>query len=151
MFGPFIAAMLPRLTLIFFSFMQPLLISSITTLVSSPDSPTANSRGWSLAAAFGLVYVGLAIAGGAYQHKTNRMVTMIRGALVNAVYRQTLEVAVAGLEESKAVTLMSSDVERIVGQVLWKLASLYGCYRERLVWRFWARYLLPSWQYLAPL
>jgi len=118
MFGPFIAAMLPRLALTFFSFMQPLLISSITTLVSSPDSPTANSRGWGLAAAFGLVYVGLAIAGGAYQHKINRMVTMVRGALVNAVYRQTLEVAVAGLEESKAVTLMSSDVERIVEAIL---------------------------------
>jgi ATP-binding cassette subfamily C (CFTR/MRP) protein 1 len=118
MLGPFLAAMLPRLALTFFSFMQPLLISSITTLVSSPDSPTANSRGWGLAAAFGLVYIGLAIAGAAYQHKTNRMVTMIRGALVNAIYRQTLEVAVAGLEESKAVTLMSSDVERIVEAIL---------------------------------
>jgi ATP-binding cassette subfamily C (CFTR/MRP) protein 1 len=93
--------------------MQPLLISSITTLVAFPSSPSASSHGWGLAAAFGLVYIGLAITGGVYQHKANRMATMVRGSLVNAVYRQTLDLSIMGLEESKAVTLMSSDVERI--------------------------------------
>jgi ATP-binding cassette subfamily C (CFTR/MRP) protein 1 len=46
MLGPFAAAVLPRLALTFFRFMQPLLISSITELVSEPDSESAGNRGW---------------------------------------------------------------------------------------------------------
>lgn len=118
MLGPFFAAVLPRLALTFFSFMQPLLISALTSLVQAPDSEDASNRGWGLAAAFALVYVGRAVMGGAYQHKTNRMATMVRGTLVGAIYRQTLEVAVNGLDESAAVTLMSSDVERICQAIL---------------------------------
>jgi ABC-type multidrug transport system fused ATPase/permease subunit len=98
--------------------MQPLLISSLTELVNEPDSKSASNRGWSLTAAFGLVYIGLAVADGAYQHKANRMTTMVRGSLVNAIYAQTLDLSVTSLEESAAVTLMSSDVERICDAIL---------------------------------
>lgn len=38
---------------------------------------------------------------------------MIRGTLVNLVYQRTLELSTSSLDESKAVTLMSADVERI--------------------------------------
>lgn len=113
MLGPLAASVLPRLALTFFQFMQPLLINRITGLVSYPDSPSATNKGWGLTAAIGLVYVGLAIAGGAYQHKANRMVTMVRGSLVRAIYAQTLDLSITSLDESAAVTLMSSDVERI--------------------------------------
>jgi ATP-binding cassette, subfamily C (CFTR/MRP), member 1 len=116
--GPFAAAILPRLALTFFAFMQPLLINSLTSLVQEPDSEDASNRGWGLAAAFGLVYAGRAVAGGAYQHKANRMATMVRGSLVNAVYKQTLELSITSLDESAAVTLMSSDVERICEAIL---------------------------------
>lgn len=118
MLGPLAASVLPRLALIFFRFMQPLLINSITELVSDPDSESATNRGWGLTAAFGLVYIGLAVTGGAYQHKANRMVTMVRGSLVNAIYAQTLDLSVTSLDESAAVTLMSSDVERICDAIL---------------------------------
>jgi ATP-binding cassette subfamily C (CFTR/MRP) protein 1 len=118
MLGPLAAAVLPRLALTFFRFMQPLLISSITELVNEPDSESASNRGWGLTAAFGLVYIGLAVAGGAYQHKANRMATMVRGSLVNAIYAQTLDLSVTSLDESAAVTLMSSDVERICDAIL---------------------------------
>lgn len=110
---PLAAALFPRLALTFFRFMQPLLIRSITELVNEPDSESAGNRGWGLTAAFGLVYICLAVAGGAYQHKANRMATMVRGSLVNAIYAQTLVLSVTSLDESAAVTLMSSDVERI--------------------------------------
>ncbi|KFX85837.1 hypothetical protein V490_09379 [Pseudogymnoascus sp. VKM F-3557] len=113
MLGPLAASVIPRLALTFFRFMQPLLINSITKLVSDPDSESATNRGWGLTAAFGLVYIGLAVAGGAYQHKANRMTTMVRGSLVNAIYAQTLDLSVTSLDESAAVTLMSLDVERI--------------------------------------
>lgn len=113
MLGPLAASILPRLALTFFRFMQPLLINNITKLVSESDSESASNRGWGLTAAFGLVYVGLAVMDGAYQHKANRMTTMVRGSLVTAIYSQTLDLSVTSLDESAAVTLMSSDVERI--------------------------------------
>lgn len=115
---PLTASLLPRLALTFFRFMQPLLISSITKLVNDPDSESATNRGWGLTAAFGLVYIGLAVTGGAYQHKTNRMATMVRGSLVNAIYTKTLNLSVTSLDESAAVTLMSLDVERICTAIL---------------------------------
>jgi len=118
MLGPLATAVLPRLALTFFRFMQPLLISSITKLVNEPDSESATNRGWGLTAAFGLVYIGLAVTGGAYQHQANRMATMVRGSLVNAIYAQTLDLSVTSLDESAAVTLMSSDVERICEAIL---------------------------------
>jgi len=98
--------------------MQPLIINSITELVGDPDSESVTNRGWGLTAAFGLVYIGLAVAGGAYQHKANRTARMVRGSLVNAIYRQTLDVSINSLDESAAVTLMSSDVERICNAIL---------------------------------
>jgi ATP-binding cassette subfamily C (CFTR/MRP) protein 1 len=118
MFSPFAAAVLPRLALTFFRFMQPLLISSITELVNEPDSESASNRGWGLTAAFGLVYIGLAVTGGAYQHKANRLATMVRGSLVNAIYAQTLDLSITSHDESAAVTLMSSDVQRICDAIL---------------------------------
>ncbi|KFY64271.1 hypothetical protein V496_03372 [Pseudogymnoascus sp. VKM F-4515 (FW-2607)] len=125
MLGPLAASVIPRLALTFFRFMQPLLINSITKLVSDPDSESATNRGWGLTAAFGLVYVGLAVAGGAYQHKANRMATMVRGSLVNAIYTQTLDLSVTSLDESAAVTLMSMDVERICTAIL-QIHSLWS-------------------------
>jgi ATP-binding cassette subfamily C (CFTR/MRP) protein 1 len=118
MLGPFAAAVLPRLALTFFRFMQPLLISSITELVNEPNSESASNRGWGLTAAFGLVYIGLAVTGGAYQHKANRLATMVRGSLVNAIYAQTLDLSITSLDESAAVTLMSSDVQQICDAIL---------------------------------
>lgn len=118
MLGPLTASLLPRLALTLFRFMQPLLIHNITKLVRDPDSESATNRGWGLTAAFGLVYIGLAVTGGAYQHKTNRMVTMVRGSLVNAIYTKTLDLSVTSLDESAAVTLMSLDVERICTAIL---------------------------------
>lgn len=38
---------------------------------------------------------------------------MVRGTLVNAIYAQTLDLSITSLDESAAVTLMSSDVQRI--------------------------------------
>jgi ATP-binding cassette, subfamily C (CFTR/MRP), member 1 len=87
-------------------------------LISEPDSPSASNRGWGLAAAFGLVNVGLAVTGGAYQHKANRLATMVRGSLVNAIYSQTLDLSITSLDESAAVTLMSSDVQRICDAII---------------------------------
>jgi ATP-binding cassette subfamily C (CFTR/MRP) protein 1 len=113
MLKPLAASILPRLALTFFKFMQPLLIKRITELASDENSESANRNGWGLTAATGLVFIGSAITSAAYQHKANRMVTMVRGSLVGAIYAQTLDLSITSLDESAAVTLMSSDIERI--------------------------------------
>ncbi|KAL2062648.1 hypothetical protein VTL71DRAFT_5720 [Oculimacula yallundae] len=118
MVKPLAASVPPRLALTFFRFMQPLLIRRIIELVGEPNSKSADNRGWGLTAAVGLVFLGVALTAGAYQHKANRMATMVRGSLVNAVYAQTLDLSITSLDESAAVTLMSSDVERICEAII---------------------------------
>ena len=52
------------------------------------------------------------ILNGISQHKTYRLITMIRGGLVTLVFGKTMELdAVA--DKSATLTLMSTDVERI--------------------------------------
>ncbi|KAF7954900.1 uncharacterized protein EAE97_000159 [Botrytis byssoidea] len=99
-------------SLTFFRFMQPFLINKIISLVSDPESKSPNI-GWGLIAASGLIYIGLALTASASQHKANRMTTMVRGSLISAIYSHTLELSLTNLDQSTAVTLMSSDVERI--------------------------------------
>ncbi|KAM0140940.1 hypothetical protein ACHAO1_002066 [Botrytis cinerea] len=112
MLGPLATSIPPRLALTFFRFMQPFLINRIVSLVSNPDSESSNN-GWGLTAASGLIYLGLALTVSASQHKANRMTTMVRGALISAIYSHTLELSLTNLNQSAAVTLMSSDVERV--------------------------------------
>lgn len=61
MFVPLMTAVFPRLCQMFFRFMQPLLIRKVTTFVSLPALST--NVGWGLTAAYGLVYVGIAVSG----------------------------------------------------------------------------------------
>jgi ATP-binding cassette subfamily C (CFTR/MRP) protein 1 len=49
-----------------------------------------------------------------YSHRNYRFITMLRGSLVAAIYRKTTEISLTALDNSAAVTLMSTDVERIV-------------------------------------
>ncbi len=56
------AAVVPRLCLVFFRFMQPLLIHRVSKLVSQPVSHFTTNQGWGLTAAYGLVYLGLAVS-----------------------------------------------------------------------------------------
>lgn len=39
---------------------------------------------------------------------------MIRGSLVSAIYVKTMEISITALENSQAVSLMSTDIQRIV-------------------------------------
>ena len=50
-----------------------------------------------------------------FQHRTYRVITMVRGSMVSIIYRKTLQLSAGAiaLDDSKPVTLMSSDVERI--------------------------------------
>lgn len=71
-----------------------------------------------------------------------KLITMIRGNLVNLIYQRTLELSSISVDQSVATTLMSADVERIgtglrqmhdvwaglieIGLAMWLLATQLG-------------------------
>lgn len=110
---PLAKAVFPRLCVTFFQYMQPFLISAVIKFLQEPISSQSTATGWALTAAYGLDFIGLAIANGAFMHQTYRMATISRGAIVTMIYSQTVDLNLASVNESAAVTLMSADVERI--------------------------------------
>lgn len=97
---PIGVAVVPRLSLTFFRFMQPLLIRQISSFVAAPAAASTTNDGWGLAAASGLIYTGLALSTAIYYHQVYRTVTMVRGSLVAAVYEQTTLLPTLGVDES---------------------------------------------------
>lgn len=97
----------PRLCLIAFRYTQPFLLSRTTQFVTSQTD--AKSIGWGLTGAFGIVFLGTAIANGVYTHMTFRFATVVRGTLVSMICAKTLDLSITSLDESAAVTLMSND------------------------------------------
>lgn len=51
---------------------------------------------------------------GWYQHLSYRLMAMIRGSLIGMIYGKLATLDVANVNESSAMTLMGTDVERIV-------------------------------------
>ncbi|PVH78403.1 putative ATP-binding cassette transporter [Cadophora sp. DSE1049] len=107
---PILMCIFPRLCLIGFRYAQPLLLARTVNFVDSQDRDTI---GWGLTGAFGVVFVGMAIASGSYYHMTYRFVTAVRGGLVGVVYAKTVDLSITALDESAAITLMSNDAEAI--------------------------------------
>lgn len=93
--------------------MQPLLIHRVSSFVASSASSYNTNQGWGLTGAFGLVYGGLAISSAVYYHQVYRTITMVRGSLTAAIFAKTLILPSNTADEAAAVTLMSTDVQRI--------------------------------------
>ncbi|KAH7346292.1 putative ATP-binding cassette transporter [Rhexocercosporidium sp. MPI-PUGE-AT-0058] len=108
--APLLLCVFPRLCLIGFRYAQPLLLARTVNFVGSQDR---DSIGWGLTGAFGVVFVGMAVASGSYYHLGYRFVTAVRGGLVGVVYKKTVELSITMLDESAAITLMSNDAETI--------------------------------------
>ncbi|RJE27115.1 ABC transporter transmembrane region [Aspergillus sclerotialis] len=104
----------PRLAMIGFKYAQPFLISSVISFVEAPSSKQPRSHALGLIAAAFLVYLGIALTTVAYKRQMYRMISMTRGALVSLIYTQTLKMRDGSYDESAALTLMSTDVDRIV-------------------------------------
>jgi ATP-binding cassette subfamily C (CFTR/MRP) protein 1 len=100
-----IAFMAPRLLLSAFRLSQPLLISSITSLVARSVSKDSTSAGRGLIGATALVYCGLAISNVTYKRQLQRFQTQLRGVLVTSLYRKMLVLPSETLADNTAVTL----------------------------------------------
>ncbi|KND91185.1 Multidrug resistance-associated protein 1 [Tolypocladium ophioglossoides CBS 100239] len=104
---------LPRLLLLGFVFCQPLLIDAILSYLQAADS-SAWPRGADsfLIVAFALVYLGITVCSSFYSYLQLRLQTKARAMLVSAIYRKVTEIPSSSTEQV-AVTLMSTDVERL--------------------------------------
>lgn len=115
-----ILCIFPRLCLIAFRYTQPFLLSRTTNFVMSQTD--TKSIGWGLTGAFGIVFLGTAIANGVYTHMTFRFTTVVRGTLVSMICAKTLDISIASLGDSAALTLMSNDTgELSLFRILWRI------------------------------
>ncbi|KAL4985081.1 hypothetical protein BDW68DRAFT_189949 [Aspergillus falconensis] len=95
-----------------FTFCQPFLISATVSWVGMPDAPADSGK--ALIGAFALVYVGLAVCTALYGYQNFRFVIRLRGGLISLIHKQTMHARAVDLGETTAITLMGTDVERIV-------------------------------------
>ncbi|KPM39265.1 ABC transporter C family member 3 [Neonectria ditissima] len=107
---PLLLPVAPRLAMIGFTFCQPFLIETLLTYLETTSDP---DPGYGLIGAAFFIYTGVAVSNALYSYWQERFVCMIRGVLVNAVYRKTIALPTAVAADSAALTLMNSDVERV--------------------------------------
>ncbi|PQE15658.1 ABC multidrug transporter protein [Rutstroemia sp. NJR-2017a BBW] len=116
---PLLLPVLPRLVLLGFTFCQPLFIEKLLDRLSEPGFDA--NVGYGFIGASMLIYSGIAIARGSYWyvpfrilesvvHRTRTMVTSI---LVTETYIKATETRIGSSDDSAALTLMSTDIERI--------------------------------------
>lgn len=108
-----LSALPPRLALVGFTFCQPFLITRAIDLSQQPINKASSNAGYGLIGAYLIVYVGIALTTGQYQHLTYRAITMARGGLITLMFAKTSSLKSNAVDSSSALTLMSADIERI--------------------------------------
>ncbi|KAH6702083.1 P-loop containing nucleoside triphosphate hydrolase protein [Leptodontidium sp. MPI-SDFR-AT-0119] len=103
----------PRVGLIAFRFCQPFLINTLLDYLQQSDEESPNNFGYGLIGAAFLIYMGIAVSTSLYWYFHERTLCKCRGALGGAIYLKTTEMKLTSSGDSAAVTLMSTDVERI--------------------------------------
>ncbi|KAI5924949.1 ATPase-like protein [Camillea tinctor] len=103
----------PRAALTAFKFSQPFLIDTLLDYMQQPAETSPKNTGYGLIGAAVLIYTGIAVSTAFYWYFHERTLAMIRGCLVGAVYRMTTEIKLSATTDGAALTLMSTDIERI--------------------------------------
>ena len=103
----------PRLGYTAFTFCQPFLIQRAIDFSQQSKSETPNNVGYGLIGAYLLVYCGIAVTSGQYQHLTYRSITMARGGLISSLLAKTSTLKADDVDPAASLTLMSADIERI--------------------------------------
>ncbi|KAK2938601.1 AAA ATPase domain [Fusarium oxysporum f. sp. vasinfectum] len=106
----------PRAALLAASICQPFLIHALLHYLQSEDQD--QNHGYGLIGATALTYGAIAFSTALYWYFQERFVIMVRGILVLTVYEKTTELRMPADGDSGALTLMSTDVERITRGVL---------------------------------
>ncbi|KAF5599389.1 multidrug resistance [Fusarium pseudoanthophilum] len=107
---------IPRAALLAASICQPFLIHALLHYLQNDNQE--QSHGYGLIGATALTYGAIAFSTALYWYFQERFVIMVRGILVLAVYEKTIELKMPTDGDSGALTLMSTDVERITRGIL---------------------------------
>lgn len=103
-----------RLCMIGFYFCQPLFISSLTSSLAQSESASSANIGYGFIGASIAIYASIAISTSLYWYFHHRMLFMVRACLVTAIYAKTTEVRIGNEHENASLTLMSTDIERVM-------------------------------------
>lgn len=109
--GTIALAVFPRLCLLGFTFSQPFFIERLLDNLSQPVVPSDVSYG--LIGAAVLIYAGIALSTSFYWYYQYRMLAMARAMLITEIYRKSTKLTIANSGNNAALTLMSTDWERI--------------------------------------
>ncbi|KAH6972083.1 ABC transporter [Ilyonectria sp. MPI-CAGE-AT-0026] len=109
---PLLLPVAPRVAMIGFTYSQPFFIRSLLTYLEDTDA--SKNTGYGLIGAAVLIYTGIAIADALYWYFHQRALYMARGCLVALIYKKTTETKITDIGDAAALTLMSTDIERIL-------------------------------------
>jgi ATP-binding cassette, subfamily C (CFTR/MRP), member 1 len=98
--------------LVAFTICQPLLLNRFLSHLQGLDE--SRNIGYGLIAAYGLVYLGMAISSSFYYYRAFRSAAMLRGLLIAAIFQKTTEISTAATDGSASLTLMSTDVSYLL-------------------------------------
>jgi len=115
---PILSSIFPRICLIAFSYSQTFLISRVIGFVGESATVQSKNDGYGLIGAAALIYTGIALSTVHFKHRLYRTITMFRGAAVGLIYNKTMKLQDGVYNESAAVTLMSTDIDRIASSMV---------------------------------
>ncbi|KAK3365047.1 ABC transporter [Lasiosphaeria ovina] len=113
---PFLLPIVPRVALMGFNYSQTFFIRALLNYLSQPADFSNAGVGHGLIGAGVLIYSGIAFSSSLYSYYHWRALYRLRSCLLTAIYRSTVaaELGARDSTPTAAVTLMSTDVERIV-------------------------------------
>ncbi|KAH0376082.1 putative ABC transporter, partial [Aureobasidium melanogenum] len=124
-----LAAIVPRLFLLGFTFAQPFLISATLRYINESESRSTKDYAYGLIAATLLIYVGIAISSVLFKQCLARIVSFFRGSMISLIYGHTLELRDGSSAKGAAVTLMSTDLDNII-EFLENIYNIWACVLE---------------------
>ncbi|KAJ5135875.1 uncharacterized protein N7515_005153 [Penicillium bovifimosum] len=100
---PLLAGVPARACVVAFNFCQPLLLERSLSFFNSPVNKSTENIGYGLIGAYIMVYAGLAVSMGQYQHLTYRGITMVRDVeritqgwqTMHEIWANSIEIALA--------------------------------------------------------
>ncbi|KAI7978013.1 hypothetical protein EIK77_009553 [Talaromyces pinophilus] len=108
---PLLLPIPPRLALLGFTFAQPFFIEKLLNYLT--ESEADPNIGYGLIGASLLIYLGIGISTALCWYFHHRMRAMARSVLVTEIFQKATKVRLGFDNDSAALTLMSTDIERI--------------------------------------
>ncbi|KAF4436891.1 ABC transporter [Fusarium austroafricanum] len=109
---PLLLPVVPRLAMIAFQYSQPFFIHSLLEYLIHKDVP--KNHGYGLIGAGAIIFGGIAVSDALFWYFHQRSLYMARGCLAAYVYKSTTEGKMTDIGDAAALTIMSTDVERIL-------------------------------------